>query len=521
MRGLEIIVVVLTAVLALTWLARRLRASEPLFLLFGGVLLGLVPFFGEMRLSGEVVLLIFLPPLLYAEALTVSLYQIKANFRVIVLLAVGLVLVTLVTVAATAHAFGLAWAVAFVLGAILSPTDATAVALVARGMPRRFVAMMQAESLVNDGTALVAYAVAVDIVVGRHAFTWGDAVGRFLLGYAGGIAIGAAVALLVIAVRRRVHDTRFESGLSVLTPFAAYLPAELAHVSGVLAVVVCGLIVSRASPLVIRARSRVQTMDFWNVTAFLLNGSLFVLVGGQLPGVVRNLTSLGLGRTALLGAAVSAVVILTRLAYVYTSPYAVRAVDRRRAQRARRISPRHRLPLAWGGVRGGISLAAALSVPAVTVSGRPVEARDVLVFVTAVVIVATFLIQGQTLPAVIRWARLPPDRDADTEELLAQRHMARAALEALPVHAERLGTPRPVVERLARELQDHAAMAERPSPDHRGEYELRKAVLAGKRAALVELRDARSIDDAVLRNVQESLDAEELRLELGLERHRF
>lgn len=178
MRGLEIIVVVLTAVLALTWLARRLPASEPLFLLFGGVLLGLVPSFGEVRLSGEVVLLIFLPPLLYAEALNVSLYQIKANFRVIVLLAVGLVLVTLVTVAATAHAFGLAWAVAFVLGAILSPTDATAVALVARGMPRRFVAMCRRRAWSTTVPRWWPMPWPSTSRSAACAFTWGDAVGR-------------------------------------------------------------------------------------------------------------------------------------------------------------------------------------------------------------------------------------------------------------------------------------------------------------------------------------------------------
>lgn len=521
MRGLEIIVVVLTAVLALTWLAQRLRVSEPLLLLLGGLVLAAAPDIGGVHLSGNVVLLGFLPPLLYAEALTISQYQIRANFRVIVLLSVGLVLATTATVAATGHAFGLTWAVAFVLGAVLSPTDATAVAAVARGLPRRFLTTMQAESLVNDGTALAAYAVAVDVATGRNSFSWGEAVGRFLLDYAGGLAIGAGVGLLVIAVRRHLHSTPLESGLSVLTPFAAYLPAEAAGVSGVLAVVVGGLVISRASPLLIPARSRMQVVDFWSVTAFLLNGSLFVLVGTQLPHVVGDLTAMSPWRAVQLAAAVSAVVMATRLVYVFFSPYAVRAVDRRKVQRLRRIPPRHRIPNAWGGVRGGVSLAAALSMPTLTESGQHLASHDTVVFVTAMVIVATLLLQGQTLPAVIRWARLPPDREADTEEQLAYRHIAEAALESLPDHAARLHTPAAVVERVGNELRAHAAMTEGPSPGHRTEYALRRQIIAAKRTALVDLRDRRRIDDSVLRRVQESLDAEDLRLELGLEGHRL
>jgi CPA1 family monovalent cation:H+ antiporter len=520
-RGLEIIVVVLTAVLGLTWLAQRLGVSEPLLLLLGGLVLAEVPDVGGVHLSGSVVLLGFLPPLLYAEALTISQHQIRANFRTIVLLSVGLVLATTVTVAATGHAFGLTWAVAYVLGAVLSPTDATAVAAVARGLPRRFLTTMQAESLVNDGTALAAYAVAVDVATGRNSFSWGEALGRFALSYAGGLAIGAGVGLLVVAIRRHLHSTSLESGLSVLTPFAAYLPASSAGVSGVLAVVVCGLVISRASPLLIPARSRVQTLDFWSVAAFLLNGSLFVLVGTQLPHVVGNLTAMSPWRALLLAVAVSGVVMSTRLVYVFCSPYAVRAVDRRKVQRLRRIPPRYRIPTAWGGVRGGVSLAAALSMPTLTESGRHLAARDVVVFVTAVVIVATLLIQGQTLPAVIRWARLPPDREADTEEQLAYRHIAQAALESLPDHAARLHTPAAVVDRISRELESHAGMTEGPSPGHRTEYDLRKQIIAAKRTALVDLRDRRRIDDSVLRRVQEALDAEDLRLDIGLEGHRL
>jgi Na+/H+ antiporter len=513
--GLEDVVVVLTAVLALTWAARRLKVSEPVLLLVGGGLLGLTPAFHSFRLPPDVVLLIFLPPLLYAETLNISLQQIRANLRVIVLLSVGLVLTTAVTVAATAHGFGLGWAMAFVLGAVLAPTDATAVASVAKGMPRRILTTMKAESLINDGTALVVFAVAVDLAVGRHGFAWADTVGRFALSYAGGIAIGAAGALLVVLVRRRLRDTAVESGLSVLTPFAVYLPAELAGVSGVLAVVVCGLILSRASPLLMRAGTRIRTLAFWNVTTFLLNASLFVLVGIQLPGTVRDLTSLGLGQAAPLAGLVSAVVIVTRLVFIHTTPYLIRALDRRPQQRARRIGFRQRMPSAWGGVRGAVSLAAALAVPTVTHDGGRLPDHDVIVFVTAMVIVVTLLLQGQTLPAVIRWSRLPADPAEDEEELLARREVVSRALDELPDHAARLGAPGVVADRLTRELREHAeSLTKADGPLHEAERSLRKAILGAKRNALVDMRDAHRIDDAVLRRVQETLDSEEVRLEL-------
>ncbi|QPP07108.1 Na+/H+ antiporter [Streptomyces bathyalis] len=514
MVGLEIVVVLLFAVLALSWTARRLGLSEPVFLLLGGVVIGVAGRFPPLHLPADVVLLIFLPPLLYAESLTISLHQARANLRVIVLTSVGLVLITAVTVAGTAYAFGLAWPIAFVLGAVLAPTDATAVASVARGLPRRAMTMLRAESLVNDGTALVLFAVAVEIATGETSFAWGPVIWDFVLSYAGGVGIGATVALLVILVRRRLHDATVESGLSVLTPFAAYLPAELAEVSGVLAVVVCGLIVSRAGPTLVQARSRVQTFAFWGVTTFLLNGTLFVLVGVQLPAAVTGLRTLTLGEASALAAAVAATVIGTRLLYGNTMPYVIRALDRRPLQRARRVPTRQRMPLAWAGVRGAISLAAALAVPVLSADGSRLAGRDVIVFVTAAVILVTLVLQGQTLPAVIRWARLPPDPDEESEELLARRRIVDTALRELPGEAARVGAPQHVTDRLGQELREHADDLDAGGPRHEHEHELRSVLLRVKRDALVALRDAHDIDDAVLRRVQAGLDAEELRLEL-------
>ncbi|WP_113698539.1 Na+/H+ antiporter [Nonomuraea lactucae] len=510
-RSLEIVVVVVAAVLVMTWTARRLRLSEPMVLLAGGCLIGLVPHFGDIPLPPEVVLLIFLPALLYYESLTTSLREIRANLRSITLQATGLVMLTTAAVAAVAHAFGFPWPVAFVLGAVLGPTDAVAVAAVARGLPRRTLTMLRAESLINDGTALVLLAVTIEAAVQGTPFSWSGTALHFAVSCAGGIAVGLATAAVVILIRRRWRDPMLNSGLSVLTPFAAFMPAELLHASGVLAVVTCGLALSQAGPRLIPPVARLQVVSFWEVTTFLVNGSLFVLVGIQLPAAVRGLSSFTVPQAALLALAVSAMVISIRLLWFYTVPYLVRLLDRRPRQRERRIGARHRLPLAWAGMRGAISLAAALSVPTMTAGGLPVQDRDAIVFITTVVILVTLVILSPPLPAVIRWARLPADPTQDEEERLALRQISRAAVRALPEHAARLNVPAHIADELARDLGVFSHPSRAQEVEHTRQLAL--ALLQVKRATLIHLRDRRHIDDIVLRRLQARLDAEQLRLE--------
>ncbi|MFT9473256.1 cation:proton antiporter [Streptomyces sp. 11-1-2] len=349
MRGLEVIVVVLAAVLTMTWLARRLRWNEPVMLVAGGCLIGLIPDFRGPALPPEVVLLLFLPPLLYWESLTTSLREIRTNVRGIVLLATGLVLATAAAVASVGHALGLSWPLAFVLGAVVAPTDAIAVATVARGLPRRIRTILRAESLINDGTALTLYAVVIGVAVEGLAVTWTDTAVRFLLAYAGGAAIGCGCAAVVVALRRRLRDRSVENALGVLTPFATYLPAQVLGVSGVLAVVTCGLILSQAGPKVISAGSRVQIISFWEVSTSLLNSALFVLVGVQTPAIVSGIGSVSPGHAVITASLVSGVVIATRLLWLYSVPYLIRAVDRRPVQRTLRYGARQRFPLAWSG----------------------------------------------------------------------------------------------------------------------------------------------------------------------------
>ncbi|MFF1323172.1 Na+/H+ antiporter [Streptomyces chartreusis] len=446
------------------WLARRTGISEPLLLLAAGSLIGLTPPFDSLSLAPEVVLLLFLPALLYWEALTSSAREIRTNLRSIALQSTALVIATAAAVALAAHALGYSWPIAFVLGAVLAPTDAAAVAAVATAMPRRIRTVLRTESLLNDGTALVLLAVAVEVAIDHTSFSWGAVILDFTESYVGAVLVGGAVAVLLIAVRRRLPDPLLHSVLSVATPFLAFLPAELLHVSGVLAVVTCGLVTMRVGPRVIGPQARVQAVAFWKVASQLLNSALFVLVGIQLPAAVRALSSVSLIQATTAAVVISAVVFGTRLVWFYTVPYLVRLMDRRAQQRARRITAAQRLPLAWAGMRGAISLAAALTLPAVTEDGGIVQQRDAVVFITVVVIVVSLTVMGPTLPTVVRRARYPEDADRADEVALARTHLTRRALAVLPGLAVRHSVTQDTAGRVAEQIREHTDVPADPKP---------------------------------------------------------
>src|SRR4051794_37916063 len=493
--------------------------APPIVLLVCGVLLGFVPALREVHLPPEAMLLLFLPALLYWESITTSLREIRSNLRVIVLASTLLVIATAAAVAAVGHALGLPWGPARVLGAALAPTDATAVGVLARALPRRTVTTLRAESLVNDGTALVVYGLAVGITVGEESFGALYVSGLFLLSYAGGALAGVLVAWLATRARRRLDDPLLENVLILLTPFSAFLLAEVVEASGVLAVVVCGLIMSQVGPRVGRADSRQLTTAFWTLATYLLNGALFVLVGLEVQSSVRGLTSTDLGRGLAAVAVVSVVVIGVRFAWMFTMPYVIRALDRRPQQRLRRVGARGRVVNGVAGFRGAVSLAAALAVPATLASGAPFPGRDLIVFVTAGVIAVT-LLQALLLPGVVRWARLPRDTMVAEELRLAQTEATEAALAALPQVAAELGTDPEVVERTRREYEEHLHLTHTDEDDadeqvrrHDHDYaDLRLALIARKRATALALRDEQRIDDIVLHQFQTRLDIEEVRL---------
>jgi monovalent cation/hydrogen antiporter len=517
--GLAVLVFCGVAVVLAEIVAKRTGFNGPVLLIVGGVALGFLPFTSTIRVPPELVVLLFLPALLYWEALTVSLREIRNDLRTLVLSSVFLVIATAAAVAATAHLLlGLSWPVGFVLGAIVAPTDATAVAAVARGLPRRPLTMLRAESLVNDGTALVVFGLALGVATGAEPFRVLGALEGFAVSYLGGIVVGLVVAWLAIVVRRLARDPLVESTVSVLTPFVAFLLAEEIDASGVLGVVVCGLALGRVGPRSIGARTRVQAHAFWRITTFLLNATLFLLVGLELPAAVAGFSSRTLGVGVLAALLVAAAVILTRLVWLNVVPYLIRAVDRRASQRARRMSARQRLPLAWSGFRGAVSLAIALAVPLTTVDGAPFPERDLLLVVTFGVILVTLLVQGLTLPAVIRFARYAPDVAADEEMALAHTRTLDGALAILPRAAADHGASDALVDQLRAEHESRRRRTgavveeERRRADDDVETAIRLALVRERRRVLVQLRDDGLIDDEVVFRVQAELDNEELGL---------
>lgn len=535
MDGLEVTVLLGASVLVGVLLAPRLRVATPLLLVLVGLALGFVPELREIQLPPETMLLIFLPVMLFWESLTTSLRSIKRDLRGIVIASTLLVVATAFAVAGVAHLFGVPWEVALILGAAVAPPDATAVAALGRTLPRRNFMQLKAESLTNDGTALVVYAIAVGIAVGG-SFTPLDITGMVLLSYLGGAAAGFAVAGLALLLLQRVREPLPVNIALLVTPFAAFLAAELIHGSGVLAVVAAGLAVSYAGPRISTAASRRQTEAAWPLGSAVLNGALFVLIGLEVQLIAHQTEAAALGRLVVLTVVVWTVLLVVRFAVMSLSAYAIRVLDRRPSQRARRMTYRARVVSAVAGFRGAVSLAIALSVPTTAADGTPLAGRDDIVFVAAGVIVLTLLVQGPVLPAVVRWARLPHDASEAEELQLAERAITDAALAAMDELAEQHGIDDETRARLLRDHEDRLVTTERreqadastqpatpadgrdadasspPRARHEQYAQLRLALLERKREVLQQLRRDGAVDDAVARRVQSRLDVEELRL---------
>ncbi|OBF21420.1 Na+/H+ antiporter [Mycobacterium kubicae] len=524
MFSLVLIVALVTTVIVGTILGRRYRVGPPVLLIFLGALLGLIPRFSHVHIDGELVLLLFLPAILYWESLNTSFREMRANLRVIAMTSIGLVIVTALAVSWTARALGMESHAAAVLGAVLSPTDAAAVAGLAKKLPRRALTVLRGESLINDGTALVLFGVTVSVAVGGSAVSPAALTGRFIYSYLGGIAAGLAVGAVVTLIRRRIDAPLEEGALSLLTPFAAFLLAELIHSSGVVAVLVSALVITYVSPRVIRARSRLQSFAFWDITTFLLNGSLWVFVGVQIPNALHGIADVngGIRRATYLALAVAGAVIVTRFAWVEFTTILGRVVDKILGRPTKHVTFRQRCVTSWAGFRGAVSLAAAIAVPLETHTGARFPDRSLIIYVVSVVILVTVLVQGITLPLVVRWARLPEDVAKADELQLARTRGAEAALEALPVVARELGVSQKLMNRLQKEYEEHAMIVEAsaettPENNHIAEAgdlirQVHLGVLEHKRRAITELRDQRRIDDIVLRELQAALDLEEVRL---------
>jgi len=515
-------VVALTLIVAVATMlaaAPKLRIPYPILLVLGGLAIGLVPGMPEFELQPELVFFGVLPPLLYSTAFFTSLRDLRANVRSIGLLAIGLVVATTVGVAVVAHAFidDLSWASAFVLGAIISPTDPLAATSIARrfGVPRKLVTIVEGESLVNDGTGLVLYRVAVAAVV-TGSFSAFDTGGLFLVSAGGGIAVGLAVGWIVRQVRLRLDNPPAEITISLLTGYVAFIPADLMGVSAVLAAVTTGVYLGWHTPQLTNARVRLQGLAVWEIAQYLLNALLFVLVGLQLPVVVDALDEVP--ASTLLGYAllVSATVVVVRFAWVFAVLNAPKWL-------ARRISSwRGAIFISWTGMRGALSLAAALALPLETDAGAPFPGRELIIFLTFSVILATLVVQGLTLPAVIRGLRLEDDGSDEREDAKARIHAGDAALARLEELIEEEWVREDTAERIrgayrfrtdrfrARLDAESDGAIEARSQDFQ---RLRHELLNAERDALASLRQSGVISDDVWRRVARDLDLEDERLD--------
>ena len=527
MTEAEIVLLLLAVVAGLTVVARRLGIPYPIVMTIGGLALSFVPNLPRVELPPEIVFLVFLPPILFAAAYTMSPRELRMYARPIGLLAIGLVLATTLVVGVVVHALvpEIGWAAAFALGAIVSPPDAVAATSIARrlGLPRRAVAILEGESLVNDATALVALRLAI-AAAATGTFSFAEAASSFVIVAVGGVVIGLAVGFVLVWIEDRLNDPPVEVLVSLLGPFAAWIPAEALHVSGVLSVVTAGLILGRAAPRVMSSDTRVLGSGVWQMAIFVLNGLVFILIGLQLPTITGSLRAdRSLGELAILGVTVSLAVILVRLAWVFPGTYLPRWLSAGIRAREAQPSPRVVLVVAWAGMRGVVSLAAVLALPLTVEGGAPFPGRDLLLFLTFSVILATLVGQGLSLPWLIRRLGVGDDGSSEHEELHAREAATAAALDRIasleaewPGHGELIDQLRARYEHLAEHL-DHGHDAETHETTHDQEWvehaAIRQALIDAQRVAVIDLRDRAVIGEDALRRVERDLDLEELRAE--------
>ena len=524
--GVQTAILLLGVVAAVAWEARRLAVPPAILLVVVGVLLALVPGLPPVALVPELVLLLVLPPLIYFAGVAMSWREFRANVRPIALLAVGCVVFTATAVAAVAHAlFGMPWAVGFVLGAIVSPPDVVAPLAIARrlGLPRRLLVILEGEGLANDATALVLYRFAVAAVM-TGVFTLPPVLGTFAAIFVGELAYGFAVGWAVLRIRHAAGDPRIEITLSLLTPYVAYWVPEHLGGSGVLATVVCGLYVSWNGPRLISSATRLQGLFVWDLFTFLIEGTVFVLTGLQARTLFEHASHMPVGELLVETAAIVGVVIASRFVWVFTATYLPRWLVPRLARTDPAPSPQTVFMIAFTGVRGIVSLAAALGIPLATASGAAFPYRDVIQFVTFSVIVVTVVGQGLVMPRVIEWLGLTEvgraeRRDDAADEITNRRRVIEGMLRQLDEAAAARGLPARVVDPLRAQhrerLQRLAFLGGDDSEEHRLARlaeELELQLIASEREHLYRLMCAGEVQDEARRRIERELDLREAQL---------
>jgi len=508
-------------------LARKLETPYPIVLVVAGLVLSFIPGTPRVELQPEFVFLVILPPLLYSAAWQTSWRDFRYNLVSIAMLAFGLVAFTVIGVAFLAHWIvpGMDWRVGLLLGAVVAPTDAIAATSIAErvGLPRRLIDVLEGESLLNDASGLLALEFAIGLMLNEKVPSVGEAAGRFVLLTVGGIVVGLVIGAVTYLIEKRINDGPIEITISFLVPYAAYLAAEAVHASGVLAVVACGLYLSRRSASFFSAAVRLQAWSVWGAVEFILNGLVFVLIGLQLPWVMRQLGNYSLTTLLLYGLSFSLLLILLRACWVYPGAYVSNIIRRRLLGQPEPLpAPRMIFVVAWTGMRGVVSLAAAQSIPYTLSDGTPFPHRSLIIFLTFSVILVTLVLQGLSLPPLIRKLGLVRFAGPDCEEKEARRIVIHAGLSHLEESRARDGEEAAAVyDDLSSHYRQRLLEVDGQSEDqpagavdlamHR---RLSADLLRVERQTAVQLRDQGRISDGVLRKLERELDLSEARLQL-------
>lgn len=519
MHTFEILLALLAACIALAAAAQRLKVPLAVALVLGGMALALIPGLPVVELEPELALALFLPPLLQVSAYRTDWPAFKSNLRPILLLAVGAVFFTALAVAAVTKLFvpELPWWAAIALGAIVAPPDAVAAAAVLKQvkLPRRMVTILEGESLINDASSLVLYRFAVAATL-AGSVSYGDGAWQFFIGAVGGSLIGLVAGYLAMRVFAMIRDTMLDITVSILAGYAAYFAAEAFHVSGVLAAVACGLILGRKQHAEFTAKTRLEMTAVWNFLEFVLTAMVFMLIGLQLRGIVERLDRYDTTDLALLGVMVSATLIVSRFLWVFPSTWLPRALSP--SLRARDPMPpwSHVAVLSWAGMRGVVSMAAALALPV------QFPGRDIILFLSFCAILATLVLQGTTLGWLIvkLGVKEADTAEADADVAAVRAEVSAAALEAVKEHVGESGSP-DLTEAAGELVQEYEARAELAAVEEEEEdvskaefveaqQRLRLVAIDGARDKLLEHTDA--IDIEAHRTLAEELDLEEAQI---------
>lgn len=506
--------------------ARRLRVPYPILLTIVGGILGGLPLFPNIALDPNLVFFVFLPPLLFAAGWQLSWREFQANFTRILRLAVGLVIFTILVLIAARHWLlpGFDWKSALLLGAIIGATDAIAATSIARrlGLPRRIVDVLEAESLVNDGTGLLAFQFSLGILVSGRTPTVFESVGKLVYLSGGGVLIGLLIGYFVSKLERWIDDGPIEIVVSLLISYAVYILAQNLRTSGILAVIACSMLMSHESHRFMSPQVRLQFAGAWEVITFVLNGVVFILIGLQLPFVRSQLSGIGIWGLLQAGALFSISIVVLRLVWIFAETYAV-FWYRQLQKKPDNAAPRSKelFVLGWGGMRGVLSLAAAFSVPYTLANGTSYGQRSMIVYLTFCLIVTSLVLQGLTMPSLIRLMAIDSTNDEEREEIHARRRLVEDVLRYLnrrrvqerfdaAVVTEMLS----IYERRLRALPiEELKGDEEVSPMQRDALLLE--ILQIEREALIQLRNDAVISDDVVRTIQRDLDLLESHVHTG------